>query len=360
VEKLGRRNRVKYKMKMIILTLLLICYTSIAFAQTDHWFEANIYKVNNGYEVPYTIFEEDSMEVSLVRDDINPPYVSPYTSFLWRVDTARHHSEKYPWTDDYFWLDSFDIKIPIDYPQGVYEITFTHVVYFDSFWTMIDSVHTQIFDSTLYAHSTNASYIGIDTTDAALSIEMNFFEVVLINGDVVITWITQSELENCAFNLYRKEHGYEEELIKTFAGQGSTATSTTYGITDRDILQGRTYIYRLESVSCGGVHETEGRFSIFIPVIYGLVLYQNYPNPANPLTTIEFKIDEPSHVRLFIYDVNGRRSSTIIDKKMSSGSHEVNVDCSSIASGTYFYFLRAHNTRTNAVRMLSKKMTVLK
>jgi hypothetical protein len=125
-------------------------------------------------------------------------------------------------------------------------------------------------------------------------------------------------------------------------------------------MQGHTYIYRLESVSCSGVAKTEGRFTIFVPIVYGIALYQNYPNPANPNTTIEFKIDEPSLVKLFIYDVNGRRSATAIEKKMSSGEHKINVDCSNIASGTYFYVLRVHNLRTNAIRMLTKKMTILR
>ena len=337
-------------MKVFILTLLLIC---CAYSQSDYWYEARIFKVNNGYDVPYTVLDDDSLRTTLVEDTVNPRYVSPYTSYLWRIDTVS--------VEGRWWIvDSIIIVSPLDYPQGVYEITYHQAVYLDSFWVMIDTVHTMLLDSLAYGHSTNARYVGIDTTDSPLPIELNFFEIVLINGDVVATWITQSELQNCAFNLYRKEHGKSEELIFTAAGQGSTSASTTYGYTDSKVLQGRSYTYRLESVSCGGVHETEGQFLIFVPVEYGLTLYQNYPNPANPTTTIKFKIDEPSHVKLFVYDINGRKSATIIEEKMNSGEHEVGVDLSNIASGTYFYVLKAHNTRTNAIRMLSKKMTVLK
>jgi hypothetical protein len=342
----------------IIALILSMCKN--LNAQTDHWFEAQIYKVNDGYNVPYEVWEEDSLEVTLVSDTINPKYESPYTSFLWRVDTARHHNPDMPWTDNYWWLDSFKVKIPIDYPMGVYEIVFRQALYLDSFWTYIDTNRVMILDSLAYGYGTNAKYIGVDTTDSPLPIRMNFFEAVLINGDVVITWITESELNNCMFNLYRKEHGKAEEIIAVVAGQGSTAISSTYGFTDNEILQGRTYTYRLESVSCGGIHETEGRFVIFVPVEYGLALYQNYPNPANPTTTIKFRIDEPSHVKLFLYDVNGRKSATILNKHMNSGEHTVSIDCSNIASGSYYYVLRAHNERTNEVRMLTKRMVVLK
>jgi len=343
----------------IIAVILSMCKN--LNAQDDHWFEVYIYKINDGYNVPYEVIDEDSVLITLVKDTLNPVYESPYTSFLWRVDTARHHSEKYNWTDNYWWLDTMNIKIPIDYPQGIYEITFTHMVYIDSSYFSEDGNRTLIVDSLMYhGSSTNAYYIGIDTADSPLPITMNFFEAVLINGDVVITWITESELNNCMFNLYRKEHGKAEEIIATVAGQGSTAVSSTYGFTDNEILQGKTYTYRLESVSCGGFHETEGRFVIFVPVIYGIALYQNYPNPANPTTTIGFKIDELSHVELFVYDLKGSQIASVINKRMGAGEHKAGIDCSNIASGTYFYILKVHNLRTNSIRMLTKKMVVLK
>lgn len=345
----------------LAILLLILGLAHKAFSQTDHWFLANIYKVNNGYEVPYTVIEEDSLNITLITDNENPRYVSPYTSYLWRVDTVRAIPQ-YPWTDKFWWLDSFNLKIPIDYPQGVYEITFTHVVYLDSFWVMIDSVNTQMLDSTQYAFCTNASYVGVDTSDTPLPIEMNFFEVVLINGDAVITWITESELSNCGYNIYRKERGGAEVRLNPtmIAGQGSTSVSTTYGLTDPNVLMGHTYIYRLESVSCGGVAETEGRFSIFVPIEYGIFLYQNYPNPANPRTMIQFSIDERAHIKLFLYDTVGRRSKTIRDEMMEAGEYKVRLDASNIASGAYFYVLRAHNVRTNSVRILTKKLTVIK
>jgi len=353
---------------MKVILLLVIFLSTMVFSQTDHWFEANIYKINDGYEVPHKVIEKDSLAITLEKDTVNARYVSPYTSYLWRTDTVRAHSETMPWTDKFWWIDSFNFKIPIDYPHGVYEITYTHVVYLDSFWATIDSVHTMILDSFQYAYSTNASYVGIDTTDNPLPIEMNFFEVVLINGDAVITWITESELTNCGFNVYRKQSGAIDGDGKgeiklnplMIAGQGSTSTSTTYGLTDPTVQQGRSYIYRLESVSCGGVIETEGRFSIFVPIEYGMFLAQNYPNPFNPKTTIEFSIDERAHVKLFLYDVRGSQSAAIRDEIMEAGEYRVGIDLSDLASGSYFYVLKTHNTKTNAIRILTKKLTLLK
>jgi len=342
-------------MKFILLFMVLFSQLYSQYDPFTSWFEVRIYKINNGYEVPYTVLDDDSLYTVAHYDTINPPYDFPYTSYLWRTDTVMSASDL--WDGD-----EITVVTPLDYPRGVYEITLNTVMYMDSFWVMIDSVHTQIFDSTEYGYCTNARYVGIDTSDTPLSIEMNFFEVVLINGEAVITWITESELENCGYNIYRKERNKDEIKINPLmiAGQGSTSTSTTYGLTDPSVLMGHTYIYRLESVSCGGFVETEGRFSIFIPIEYGMFLAQNYPNPLNPTTTIEFSIDERAHLKLFLYDTRGRQSAIIRDEIMEAGEYKIGVDLSNMASGTYFYVLRSHNTRTNVIRILTKKLTLLK
>lgn len=70
-------------------------------------------------------------------------------------------------------------------------------------------------------------------------------------------------------------------------------------------------------------------------------LVQNYPNPFNPATNIAFEIPKNSPVSLEIYDVTGRKISTLIDENLDAGYHEVTFDGSSLASGAYLYRMRA-------------------
>ncbi|MBU8922717.1 MAG: T9SS type A sorting domain-containing protein [Bacteroidales bacterium] len=70
-------------------------------------------------------------------------------------------------------------------------------------------------------------------------------------------------------------------------------------------------------------------------------LYQNYPNPFNPVTTIRFALTGPSLVELKIYDVAGRVVRTLINKEMDAGLHEFPIDSRNLASGVYFYRLKA-------------------
>ncbi len=71
------------------------------------------------------------------------------------------------------------------------------------------------------------------------------------------------------------------------------------------------------------------------------VLYQNYPNPFNPTTTIQFSVPSPQHVKINIFDVNGKLVSDFYNNTVTAGLHQVEFDASHLSSGVYFYKLTA-------------------
>ncbi len=86
-----------------------------------------------------------------------------------------------------------------------------------------------------------------------------------------------------------------------------------------------------------------------------LELQQNYPNPFNPVTTINYQVPQHSRVRLEVFDLMGRKVSTLIDgQSQAAGRYSVRFDASSLASGTYIYRLSAGRTH------LTKKLTLIK
>lgn len=70
-------------------------------------------------------------------------------------------------------------------------------------------------------------------------------------------------------------------------------------------------------------------------------LYNNYPNPFNPATTIEYKIPEPGLVTIKVYDILGREVQTLVDQQLQPGLYSVQFDGSNLASGIYFYRIKA-------------------
>ena len=83
-------------------------------------------------------------------------------------------------------------------------------------------------------------------------------------------------------------------------------------------------------------------------------LLSNYPNPFNPTTMIQYRVDAPGQVRLVVYDVLGREVAVLVDSHEVKGSYAVTFDGSSLTSGIYF-------TRLNAGgKTLLQKMLLLK
>ena len=69
-------------------------------------------------------------------------------------------------------------------------------------------------------------------------------------------------------------------------------------------------------------------------------LRQNFPNPFNPSTSIEFILLEPTRVNLEIFDLKGRKIATLAEGHKSAGRHTVEWNARDQASGIYFYRLR--------------------
>jgi hypothetical protein len=83
-------------------------------------------------------------------------------------------------------------------------------------------------------------------------------------------------------------------------------------------------------------------------------LSQNYPNPFNAKTNIEFELLENSRVDLSIYDITGAKVATLVKGEMDAGVHSVNWDADGVASGVYYYSLKANGEES------ARKMTLLK
>ena len=83
-------------------------------------------------------------------------------------------------------------------------------------------------------------------------------------------------------------------------------------------------------------------------------LNQNFPNPFNSETNVEFSLTERSEVTLRVYDLLGREVKRLADEQLPAGNYRVRFEASRLASGPYFIVLEAQGKR------LSRKMLYLK
>ncbi|HWA07224.1 MAG TPA: T9SS type A sorting domain-containing protein, partial [Ignavibacteria bacterium] len=66
-------------------------------------------------------------------------------------------------------------------------------------------------------------------------------------------------------------------------------------------------------------------------------LYQNFPNPFNPTTNINFDIIRNGNVRIIVYDLLGREVETLVNQDMSPGRYKLDFNAVNYASGMYIY-----------------------
>ena len=79
-----------------------------------------------------------------------------------------------------------------------------------------------------------------------------------------------------------------------------------------------------------------------------------YPNPFNPSATVQFDIREWSRVQLDVYDIKGALVETLLDRKLTPGSHRYRWQPSSISAGVYFLRL------TTPDEIFTQKVTYVK
>jgi len=89
-----------------------------------------------------------------------------------------------------------------------------------------------------------------------------------------------------------------------------------------------------------------------LPSVYKLT--QNFPNPFNPSTKINFSIPKSGFVTLKIYDVAGKEVSSLVNESLTAGVYGVDFNAANLTSGIYFYTLRTSDFSETKKMMLVK------
>lgn len=90
-------------------------------------------------------------------------------------------------------------------------------------------------------------------------------------------------------------------------------------------------------------------------------LFQNFPNPFNPATTINYNVPFESFIRLKVYNVLGNEIATLVNSNKQQGAYKVEFDGSNLSSGMYLYRLEATSIWDNKKNFVeSKKMILVK
>ena len=208
--------------------------------------------------------------------------------------------------------------------------------------------------------------------DISLPVFLSVFTATVTPNGVLLSWRTESEVDNLGWNIYRskKQDGeYHRINDRLIGGAGNSAMPNNYQFLDKEAKEGITYFYYLEDIDIsGGKNRSEviqvpsDQLRVEKPPLEKhhslktlppskFALLQNYPNPFNPETWIPYQLAAESKVMIKIYDASGmlvrnlfvgRRKEGYYTKKAKAGYWNGRSNTGEqVVSGVYFYTIHA-------------------
>ncbi|MBN2088196.1 carbohydrate binding domain-containing protein [candidate division KSB1 bacterium] len=176
--------------------------------------------------------------------------------------------------------------------------------------------------------------------DAYAAAPREIFPLVGKNSD---PWTVYNDNENVQLSIHRRTYAF------SFTMQEPTDPQARLGF---DIGASSDDVF-LDNVFIG-----EGDWPLNVvetaSIAKSFELHQNWPNPFNPITIIEFELDQACFASLKIYNINGKLIKTVFEKESASGIHRVQWDCRENSSGVYISKLTV-----NGMSQINK-MTLIK
>ncbi|MBC7696542.1 MAG: DUF4331 family protein [Burkholderiales bacterium] len=84
-------------------------------------------------------------------------------------------------------------------------------------------------------------------------------------------------------------------------------------------------------------------------------MIENFPNPVRSQTTIKYRVAESANIVVNVYDINGRKVSTLVNQKQEAGTYELNWNADNAANGIYFASLVADNSTIQTIKIIVTK-----
>lgn len=184
------------------------------------------------------------------------------------------------------------------------------------------------------------------------------FQAKLDRKGILIKWYDSGENADTDFELERRIDEPDFQVIAFFNGNDYASDSGDYTFRD-DAKSGENYEYRLKQIQPDGTVVYSDIISLELELPEQVRLFQNFPNPFNAETTIQYELPKAGHVELIIFDVLGRKVKTLVSREIKEGQHQVKWDGknnsgNTVSSGLYFYKLQIRN------RVIVNRLLILK
>ena len=214
---------------------------------------------------------------------------------------------------------------------------------------------------------TDFSDYALTDLTSPLPVDLCQFSAVSKEREIALNWETCSEINNSGFDVERRmqldirTNSFTSWNKVTFiAGHGTTNQPQNYSCSDLKLSVGK-YQYRLKQIDYNGAskyYNLQNPNIIEIGKPVQANVSQNYPNPSNPKSKIDYQIPFNGKVSIKVYDIIGREIVTVVNEVKEAGFYTAVFDGTNIASGVYFYRILAEGDGQKFTQ--TRKMVLVK
>lgn len=194
----------------------------------------------------------------------------------------------------------------------------------------------------------NLCFSNTSTTPSVTKLVLPAFNLSSLTNPTLQFWHTQSLMGSNQDELkvyYKTSSSSSWVLLKTYSSSISSWTQETVTLPNPS----SDYYIAFEGTAKYGNGICLDDISISIgstgfntkELSTTSILGQNYPNPFDQSTTIDFSIDKPSHVKLSIFNSIGQEIDVLVDEFLPAGNHSNRWTPNGVPAGLYFYQLKA-------------------
>jgi Secretion system C-terminal sorting domain len=216
-----------------------------------------------------------------------------------------------------------------------------------NFWDITDDANR---DSLI---SKSMSWLTGTGSEVPTPISLSKFTASQKGGNIELTWITESEIDNAAFLIYRND-----EIITRVEGAGTSTEKKEYVHEDVNVIPGKLYTYTLADLNYAN-QETKHEdlaVSLSLPNVLneeGFIVENAYPNPFNPRIALDYQLSATSKMRVNIYNTRGILVEQLMNDLVDAGHYAIEWNASDMPSGVYIIAIQAENfIRTQKIVLL--------
>ena len=183
-----------------------------------------------------------------------------------------------------------------------------------------------------------------------LPVELINFTSQVNQDKVTLLWSTATEVDNFGFDIERYQSASGWNKIGFVKGSGNSNSYKFYSFTDQP--EGATkFQYKLKQTDKNGNYSYSSVVTAIIGIPTMYELKQNFPNPFNPTTKIKYSIPQDGLVSIIIFDIMGRKITSLVNENKKAGNYEVYFNGNGLSSGVYFCKMNSGDF-TNSIKML--------